>query len=305
MPKELTHWLLADRTLDGLPGNCRLKAAITDNLAAYRFGAVLPDTLLHLYRGPHSPAALALSHAFHDASGNSFDPLIHAESAYPDGLPPAMLACFLGVIAHMEADIVFHPLVNALTGTAGIGQHYRVETDIDRCFLDSGTIPAITYVADLITPDTHATVISACARIFDPNGTLPQEALEEALVLHCRIQGMYASTFWKLAALFLAAIKGAPFSDQQQLFYPLLPWTQGPFTPDGRIEWNHPVTGEPQHCSLKELADQTVQRTIELFRQIEEAGSLATALGNRPAENMLTGLYGITQDSTRDSIRKD
>ncbi len=295
MPKELTHWLLADRAFDGLPVNSRLKAAIAGNRSAYRFGAVLPDTLLHLYRGPYSPTALALSHIFHDSSGNSFVPLMAAESVYSDGLPPDALACFLGVIAHMEADIVFHPLVYALTGSAGIGRHYRIETDIDVCFLRNGTIPAPSHAADLLDPDTCETVIKACSLIFDPDGRLPREALEESIALHGRIQAMYDSTFWKLAALFLSAVWGAPFSDRRHLFYPLFPWSRSPFTPTEPIEWIHPVTGELQHCSLQELSDVTTHRIIRLFSQIEESGSLNAALVDHPAENMLTGLYGVTE----------
>jgi hypothetical protein len=303
MPKELTHWLLATRIYEGLPDQGRLKTAIGGNLPAYLLGAVLPDTLLHLFRGPHSSTARALSHAFHDSVGNSFAPLIHAEDTYPEGLPPAMLACFLGVITHMETDIVFHPLVYALTGSGGIGRHYRIETDIDRCFLDSGTLSAISHVADLIGSDTHDTVIEACARIFDPERTLPQAALKDSLALHGHIQGMYDSTFWKLAARILAIVKGAPFRDQQHLFYPIFPWARAPFTPDGSIEWKHPVTGKQQHCSLMNLADRVVEKTIDLFGQIGETGSLARTLGSRPAENMLTGLPGISLDASLGEVR--
>jgi len=303
MPKELTHWLIADRALNSLPPGSRLRNIIAAQLPAFRAGAVLPDTLLHLFRGPGAAAARSLAHEFHDASGNSFAPLIRAEAAFPDGLPPTMLACLLGVITHIETDIVFHPFVFALTGAAGIGRHYRIETDIDCCFLRNGTIAAITKLADVITPETRDTIISACAMIFDPGGSLPRAVLEQALALHCRVQAMYDKSFWKLAVRALAAIKAAPYRDRQHLFYPLLLSAGVGFIAERVVEWKHPATGEPQRGSLAGLADQAVQRTTGLFARIEETGSLATVLDDRPAENMLTGLYGITRDAIKGPVQ--
>ena len=297
MPKELTHWLLADRIHRQLPADSRLAGIISQHHSLYLIGAVLPDTLLHLYRGPASATALDLADRFHDTVGNSFEPLIRAESAYPGGLSPAMLACLLGVITHMQADIVFHPLVNALTGQEGIGRHYRVETDIDCCFVSAGTLPAITRLTDLFAPGNRETAIEACSRLFDPEGVLPRIAIEDALELHCRIQAMYDSTFWKLAALLLATVVRGPYRARQHLFYPLSSRHTGPFTPDGQLTWRHPHSGEQRHCSLNDLVNETVARGVTLFSEIEIAGSLTPALNARPGENLSTGLFGVRQDS--------
>jgi hypothetical protein len=294
MPKELTHLLIADRALQGLPSGSPLRILLESHLSVYRAGAVLPDTLLHMFHGPCASAARALAHTFHDASGNSFAPLIRAEESIPGSLPHAMLACLLGVITHIETDIVFHPFVFALTGAAGIARHYRIETDIDCCFLRSGTIPATTQMSDMISPDSHDTIITAISLLFDPTGSLPRPVLEQALAEHCRVQTMYDKAFWKLAVRFLAIIKGSPYRDQQHLFYPLLLSSGGTFNADRVVEWQHPASGETQHGSLAELAGEAVQRTTRLFVRIEETGSLAAALGNSPAENLLTGLHGIT-----------
>src|ERR1039457_4149630 len=150
MPKELTHWILAERALAGLSNDSRLRELIRIHHDSYLGGAVLPDTLMHLCRGPHASTALDLATCFHDTTGNSFAPLIRAEQRFPDGLPPATLACLLGVITHMQADIVFHPFVYALAGTAGIGRHYRIETEMDVHFLQSGAIPPVRHLADLM-----------------------------------------------------------------------------------------------------------------------------------------------------------
>jgi hypothetical protein len=55
MPKELTHWILADRALAGLSDGSRLRGLIQEHHDCYLGGAVLPDTLLHHVRGQAIP----------------------------------------------------------------------------------------------------------------------------------------------------------------------------------------------------------------------------------------------------------
>lgn len=291
MPKELTHWILADRTLAGLSNGSRLRDLILAYHDCYLGGAILPDTLLHHVRGPHAAIALALANRFHDTAGNSFAPLIQAEKRCPDGLPPATLACLLGVITHMQADIVFHPFVYALTGTTRIGDHYRLETDMDVHFLRHGAKPAVRYVADLVSAATRPILVDTCALLFDPESQLPRQSLEQALRHHCRFQGMYDCTFWKLAVGLASLLTGAPFRQQRHLFYPLKGAGAVKQVNDA-VEWRHPVSGEPRRTSLEQLADDTVQRCVTLFEHIETQGSLAVVLNDSPGENLLTGMYG-------------
>jgi hypothetical protein len=291
MPKELTHWILAERALAGLSKDSRLRELILKHHDIYLGGAILPDTLLHLYRGPYAATTLILAKHFHDTDGNSFLPLIQAEQRFPEGLHPAILACLLGVITHMQADIVFHPFVYALTGTSEIGRHYRLETDLDVHFLQGGAIPPVRHVADLMTPDTRQIILETCALLFDPDGRLPRQALEQALKLHCRFQKMYDSTFWKLLVTLLAKLVGTPFREQRNLFYPLPDVRENRFGEEA-VEWQHPISGELHRTSLEQLAEDTVQRITKLFEHIEAVGSLATALSNKPGENLLTGIHG-------------
>jgi hypothetical protein len=286
----LTHWLLADRALAGLAHDSRLRELIEAQRAAYLGGAVLPDTLLHLFRGSHAAAALALAHSFHNTSGNSFEPLIQAEERYPDGLPPPLLACLLGVITHIAVDIVFHPFVFARAGTAGIGQHYRIETEIDVCLLRAGAIPPVRRVSDLLSLDTRDTLVCACTLLFDPDTTLPRPALEKAMTLHGRFQALYDSAFWKLAVRVLSVIKGSPFRDHRHLFYPLTN-ASACCIEAGSVPWRHPVSGEERNTTLEQLADDAVRRIAALFEQIETTGSLASVLRSQPGENLLTGMH--------------
>lgn len=303
MPKELTHWLIADQVLAGLDNNSRLRGIIAAQLATYRCGAVLPDTLLHLFRGPWAAEALELAHSFHDSAGNSFAPLIRAEAGFPDGLPAPLLACLLGVITHIVTDICFHPYVFALTGAAGIGRHYRIETDIDCYFLSTGLAPTARTLSSLVSPENRKTLVSVCALLFDPQGRLPRPALEQALALQCRFQAMYDQTFWKLVVRLLAGVIGSPFREKRHLFYPMS-HSHAAKRITGRDQgWRHPVSGELQQSTPHGLAREAVDRCISLFTLIEERGTLSAALDSSPGENLLTGLHGICR-SSMDSCTK-
>jgi hypothetical protein len=290
MPKELTHWILADRALALLSSDSRLRRLIQINHDIYLAGAVLPDTLLHPFRSPHAATALALAKTFHDTSGNSFIPLIQAEQHFPDDIPPAILACLLGVITHMQADIVFHPFVFALTGTAEIGRHYQIETAIDVHFLQRGSRPKVLHVADLVSPSTRSNIVETCALLFDPDNRLPRASLEQALKQHCYFQKMYDRTFLKVAVRLAALLAGAPYTEHRQLFYPLARERTARFIEEA-VEWRHPVSGELRQTTIEDLAEEAVQRITTLFNLIEAQGSLTDILSNHPGENLLTGMH--------------
>jgi hypothetical protein len=296
MPKELTHWMLAERALAGLPGGSPVRGMVARHREAYLGGAVLPDTLAHIFRGPYHPTARILGLRFHDAPGNSYQPLIRAEERFPEGLPPALFSCFLGVICHMETDLVLHPYVYAATGSAGIEEHYRLETAIDLHFLQRGAAPAQRRLDRLLGSSTREVLVSAAGLLFDPEGELPRQALELSLALHCRFQSMYDRTFWKLAVRLLGRLCGSPFREQAHLFYPLARSGGGMIKVGHDGQWRHPETGELKSASLDELAREAVERTVAVFLRIETAGTFAAALVTPPGANLLTGLHGVEKD---------
>jgi hypothetical protein len=292
MPKELTHWMLAERAYAVLGTGNPMKGIIEANHDLYLAGAVLPDTLMHLFRGPHAATALALARRFHDPEGNSYAPLIRAEERFPDGLPPDLLATLLGVLAHMQADIVFHPYVFAVAGISAKGRHYRLETAIDVSLMRSGWTPPARHLCDLITPVTKETLVSACCLLFDPGEELSRRSMAHALQLHCSFQSKYDSTFWKVTARLLGSLPGSPLREKQHLFYPLNMQREDEMI-TGQPQWLHPVTGEQRCTRIEELADQAVQQAAAAMERIGEMGSLSAALADPPGANLLTGMHGV------------
>lgn len=189
--------------------------------------------------------------------------------------------------------MALHPYVYARAGNDGIGEHYRVETGIDVHFLQRGGAPARRRLDRLLCRSSRETMLTAAGHLFDPDNELPRRALEHSLALHCRFQAMYDRIFWKLAVRVLGRICGSPFDEQRHLFYPLRPGAK--IVAGGAGEWRHPESGELRQASLDDLAREAVERTLAVFCRIEAAGSLASALGNHPGANLLTGLHGVTK----------
>lgn len=301
MPKELTHWILAERALAGLDTDSRTAEIIRAHRGLYLAGAVLPDTLLHLFRGPYAAVAPALAHNFHDTGDNCYIPLIRIEQEFPDGLPTWLLACLLGVLTHMQGDIIFHPFVFGVTGNSTMGRHYRMETAIDIYLMRRGAIVPTKHLRTLITPQVREELVIAGTLLFDPQGKLHPSAMGEALDLHCLFQGKYDQLFWKLVAHISGRLPGSPLTDKRHLFYPLRRSRDDMMIADSD-SWLHPVTGKRHTATIDELADQAVLRTIAAMNDIEQLGSLAAALSKAPGENLLTGMHGVKQQEMKNFI---
>jgi Zinc dependent phospholipase C len=298
LPKELTHWILAERVLSRLQPQERLHGILIRNRNEYLAGAVLPDTLLHLFRSKFAKQALDAADVFHDTSGNSYQPLINAEKALNNSIPEPIMASMLGVISHMLADTVFHPYVYAMTGKDDIGRHYKLETAIDLFFCLEDRVWCGKRLSEIVDKEVSETLVTVSDLIFNANGGLPRETIAFALKLHIRYQGMYDSLFWKLIVRALGAVFGRPFSQQQHLFYPFRVRKSEVRTFFNAVpEWKHPVSGKVSNLTLEQLADECVQETAALFSRISQQGSFAATLTDPPGRNLLTGMYGTTSSS--------
>ena len=304
MPKELTHWWLAAQAVEKLNPDSPLRQLLHQEQQLYLTGAVLPDTLLHLVAGRWSAAALASADRFHDPPGSSYQPLIRflegqgsrvkgqggndspVVAPCPLTLDPAVIACLLGVAAHIEADIVCHPFVYALSGN-DMTRHYAVETGLDLWLLATHHKPPVLRLRDLVDQRVQDTAVTVLGGLFDPSGTLPEQALRQAVALHVLIQGMYGAPGWQLAAGLLALLPVPFLRSRHKLFYPF-GWKRGRkgVWPDS---WQHPVTGETSTKDPQELMDNAVARIVRMLVQVEVLG-IKEAFAAQAGENLLTGL---------------
>lgn len=295
MPKERTHWWLAAAAQQRLAQHRPLKKLLEAEQHAWLIGTVLPDTLLHLIRGPWSATALQLAHDFHEPQEHSYLPLIRFTER--TGLDIDRLAsdpraqrdvvvCLLGIAAHMEADIVFHPYIGTLSGD-DLCRHYYIETELDLRLLHGERQPPILHLRQLLHGQLPDVAVQVIRGVFDPQGKLPSDAVRQALQLHSRIQAMYNAPAWQLLAYGLSLLPSPGLRCRQHLFYPLR--TRADDRPAWPEHWQHPITGKQRHASPDDLAEEAITRIVNLLCRVEDEG-LTAAFRRQPGENLVTGV---------------
>ncbi len=286
MPKELTHWWIAAEAAGQLEPDSPTAILLKQEQALYLTGAVLPDTLLHLVYGKWSSVALRLAERFHNPEENSFAPLTRYLASFKGmPVPDSHLACLLGIAAHIEADIVFHPYICSLSANS-ISLHYQYETELDLYLLSKAKHPPVMQLKNILTPEISDTVAMVTQAVFDSSRELPPEIIKLSIWLHCFIQGIYGSFLWQLLADCLAVLPINFLRTRHKLFYPLL-WKNGRnrIWPD---KWKDPATDETRHETPETLEEISINRIVKLFETVDKKG-IFEAFSKHRGENLITG----------------
>ncbi|MDO9632170.1 MAG: zinc dependent phospholipase C family protein, partial [Humidesulfovibrio sp.] len=141
MPRELVHWMVAERAA-GLLDSGPYGPALRQCPNGLRYGAVFHDVLFYL-RGEHPEALKALPQRLHGSHAEDTYDLLrryapHMYSMRSMALPTAF---FVGLVAHIFTDATIHPLVYHFTGnyydedpvrrTKAVRRHRTLETLLD------------------------------------------------------------------------------------------------------------------------------------------------------------------------------
>lgn len=150
MPKEIVHWLIAEQTASLLRGT-PLEKDVMANPECLRFGAVFPDILYYLAGDSTFSRIGGLADVLHGNRGEDTYQFLRVLSAMTETSekPNPLTAFWIGVASHLQADIVFHPLIYYLTGnyhderpdkrSLAIQRHRRLETVLDMYFIRGKT----------------------------------------------------------------------------------------------------------------------------------------------------------------------
>ena len=116
MPKELIHFTVAERTARRL-ADSRFAPCLDREPDGLLLGAVFHDALFYAVTPGGRPLE-SLSHTLHGAAGQDTFTLIRMQGEHAASSPNALLpaALLVGMVSHLFADVVMHPLVWHLTG---------------------------------------------------------------------------------------------------------------------------------------------------------------------------------------------
>ncbi len=274
MPKEIVHWMVAQRAAE-LLGQSPFGPALARCPRGLRLGAVHHDTLFYL-SGEHPAGLAALPHRLHGSHGeDSFELLrLHAAHLHARKDEPLPTAFFVGLASHIFADATLHPLVYHLTGnyydadekkrTGAVRRHRSLEALLD--MVAAGGLDRVTgqslraLVEGLEGPLSLACPPELLAALAGSTAQAAEKAQAQALDNFCTMQALSRMpTLARLLREFSGFLPGS-LREIAALFYaPQLLEQRGEV--DGRMGYRNPVTGEALSGTLAELMELAARRT--------------------------------------------
>jgi len=299
MPKEITHWLIASAVSSGLEGT-----AFREPLDRYgnilKIGAVVHDAPYYYLRGDRDRRFGDLPRKLHGTVDDAYE-LIGALLSYTLERPPGerspLVALLVGLVTHLFADALFHPMIFYLTGpydhpsfrrgTIARQDHRRLETLIDISLAGGyARIKGFSLAAFLGAAE------APLEGIFTHAGTAwlepgRAEGFAEGLVTAFRwfafMQGLYRNpvlgrlSFWLFPAVPAAAreILALVYAPQLARFGDRI---------RGELHYRHPCTGREEARSIGALMGTAVEQSIAFCRGLEP---LLDPAARRPARLVL------------------
>ena len=325
MPKEITHWIAAERIKDLIEQGC-VKEAVDHHPHFYYLGAVVFDSPFYAYgvmnAGQFEEIARKLHGADHE---DTFKPFRAFFSSYPADPPDEALSFISGAMTHYSMDVTFHPMVNYFSGKYASGnpakrlnsqtRHRTFEGLMDLHFsgihaVESGGGPLWGLGSGLLNDgrfnrtlqglsNSRPNVDEAVSRLY---GTDIQKApVWPLLKRHGLIQRQLFRRLLSAALKLAGGLTGGPLAIIASTFYPAsrslalrgraLKFFAAP------ISFTHPNTGE----ALRGTADESIARAAVTAADL--INGYQTALSRGEGKSYLDGNRGLSLTYGCDSAR--
>jgi len=278
MPKEITHWFVAERTAERLCGTCLGDSALgCPN--ALKMGAVFPDIPYYL-TGTSKLAEMAavVANEYHGMHGEDTYVLLRTLLAWSSGhVHPAHKAFLTGVVSHLQTDMVFHPCIFFMTGnyhdadpvkrTRAVRDHRRFEVMLDfhvcrvlgqkpqyfkaRKFWKSLECRQLLGWAeeDKERPELGVMLKMAVKKFLTAQGLFPNPAVS---LIADVLDPFLTDSLKELTALFYRPV---PIYLRERLC--------------GIMKYQNPVSGKTCFASVDDLLEQAVEKSIALCKWLE------------------------------------
>jgi hypothetical protein len=296
MPKEITHWLVAEATMQKLG----VERHYGDLL---QLGAIFPDAPYYTL-GKQRSHTLSLADRLHGASGEDTFEIVRAcmeairQTPYQNSLHYSLRAFLLGVITHICTDGIFHPFVYFWSGNFHTNfhlawrNHRALESALDLAFCKKNGV----------TPDSFllGTYLRRSAPVLA--GILPHlpsiAPFQQAIFSGYRTMNAVRrlSTSAPLGWLLDRIESALPMSWQ---FSIALRYTSLRHINVLREQsFRHPVTAEAHSTSFQALFDASVQESVRMWSEVERCLASGEAFEER-GNSLEVGLVGVASAEMR------
>jgi hypothetical protein len=299
MPKEVTHWLLAESVLH----RCRNEAshlALDEPFALETVcgGASYHDVFYYVPRKRGLPPFSHVSDFLHGSRGENTFAVLYALVKDCINFPnhPMLPTFLLGVITHICADVAFHPFIYWASGNwrgkeslfVSQRQHRALESMIDHLFLASGTfrqrtpqdfnLRAFSTALHRNTAGHFDTITAIAARheYFQSWHSLQTRGISAAIrrgynnlalartFCHSRIANALIRPLEPHLSLRLQSFTALRYAREQE--------TTAPFgNTDEPFSYLHPVYGTEHTSSLRTMFQSAEQESVRVWKIVLEA----------------------------------
>ncbi|WP_285906269.1 zinc dependent phospholipase C family protein [Pseudodesulfovibrio pelocollis] len=312
MPKDLIHFDIAGRTAR-LLAQTRFGPCLSAEGHGLHLGSVFHDALFYAAWPGDAPLE-RLAHTLHGARGEDTFALVRmlAAHARTDGSPLAA-AVLVGVVSHLFADTVMHPLVWHLTG-----DYYA--SDATARSMARQRHRALESLMDMVacphmlgrTRYRLGLMLRRCPALLERG--LPVAGLAAMAGMEPDATRAGLARAWRIFALFQAAYSNRPLARAAFALRPRLPRAAAELaalayapqllrqaqTLAGPIAYRHPVTGETLTATLDQLMDEAAQRAAALCLKLEPAIFDSDGIDlDEMGPSMDAGLPGVESDRMR------
>jgi hypothetical protein len=314
MPKEISHWLLAEETARRLPAG-PIRASIDAHPGLYELGAVVFDSAFYAVWYGNAAEATRASLRLHGIDGeDTYEPLRRLLMSELAGRPvgekdakPSTLSFIAGCVTHVMGDTHFHPLVNFFSGKyyaedpvdrdRSQRRHRRFEAALDRHLLRASAKELRNggkfsrTLADARAAVAHRLETLVAGLYYGPGGP-SRAAMMPLLRQHAAFQRLFASATAARSARSIGSFLGGGAARVAAAFYRPDP-PEGYALFRGAIEYHHPNTGERRRESVAELFDRTAADgaavLATLGEWVESGDAAADPFGGRRGASLEVG----------------
>lgn len=283
MPKELIHFKIAEKTADKLQDS-RFARPLSNHREGLLLGAVFHDALFYAVLPGCEPLE-QFAHRIHGAQGQDTFHLIRMQARHVSQSGNSELACtmLVGIISHLYADTVMHPLVWHYTGdyyaqdtrsrSLARQRHRAFESLMDMVACTDQLGKKEYSLKRLIqgTPDyiQNGLPVKWIAEDLHTSPNDIAKGLAKSWMVFQTLQRLYP--IHGLAKILYSLRRSMPmfFAELTMLFYCPQLLSQGDRL-KGSIPFRHPVTNQQYSMSLSDLMDQAASKAADLCLSIEE-----------------------------------
>ncbi len=305
MPKEITHWTLAEKAVR-LADNRFIKEVIANNRFLYLLGAVSPDTPYYQTSPVTTDLYEEVGRRLHGINANgAFEPLAYVAGIYEE-ITHGALAFLLGVISHLVVDGEYHPLIYHFSGNSHSAnrnemlrasyRHRLLETYLDLHYYGdvepaNGYSVYRAYKGKEMGGDEFFDLLGA---FYFDNRAAHRRHTVNAMRAHCFWQWCFKREWLTYAATLASKISPLVVGHYAALFYPRMKPVRSPFF-NGKISYKNHATGSRHMESIKDIEERSINSIVRHFDMVTE---------NRDAKS-LANIFSRPSHATFESVMAD